>query len=58
MAGGVVSGAGGPDVGTLNLLARLGLMAKRTGGTLKLSDVCSELLELIELAGLPIEVER
>lgn len=58
VAGGVLAGAVSPDIDTVNVIARLALMARQTGTTFHLADACPELLELIELAGLPVEVER
>ena len=47
-----------PDLGAVDLIARISLMARRTGTTVKLEDVCPELVELLDLAGLPVQVER
>ena len=58
VAGGVLAGADSPDIDTVNMIARLALMARQTGTTFQLAGACPELLELIELAGLPVEVER
>jgi hypothetical protein len=56
VAGGVVAGGAKPDLDTVNLIARLALMAKRTGTTFQLVDACPQLLDLLELAGLPVKV--
>ncbi|HLX89867.1 MAG TPA: hypothetical protein VKR22_15585 [Acidimicrobiales bacterium] len=45
-------GLGAPDIGAMDQLARLALTARRLGVRVVLSDVCAELAELIELAGL------
>ena len=57
VACGVLASAVSPDIDAVNAIARLALMARRTGTTFHLADACPELLELIELAGLPVEVE-
>jgi hypothetical protein len=41
-----------PDAVTIDALARLQLTARRLGYQLRLHDACSELLELLTLAGL------
>ncbi len=41
-----------PDAGTIEVLARLQLTAKRLGGTLRLRHAGEELDELLSLAGL------
>jgi hypothetical protein len=53
-----LSGPGRPTIEVVGLLARLALDAKRRGDRLRLEDASRELLELLELAGLPVEVER
>jgi hypothetical protein len=58
LAGGFVSGEAKPDIEAVNTIARLALMARRSGTRFKLADACPELLELLELAGLAVEVER
>lgn len=58
VAGGELAGPILPDIGAVNVIARLALIAKQTGTTFHLADACPELLELIELAGLPVQVER
>jgi ABC-type transporter Mla MlaB component len=40
------------DVGIVDQLARLQLEAKRLGCSIRLRNVCAELVELIEFAGL------
>ena len=57
MAAGELTGETRPDLGTVDLIARLSLMARRTGTTLRLFEACPELVELLDLAGLPVEVE-
>ena len=51
-------GNGVPDLGTVDAVARLVLSARRVGAAVVLADVAPALLELLELAGLPIEMER
>jgi hypothetical protein len=41
-----------PDVGSIDALARLALLARRQGMELRLRKVSSELQELLELCGL------
>ena len=53
-----LSGPGRPTIETVGLLARLALVAKRRGDRLKVEQASPELLELLELAGLPVEVQR
>jgi hypothetical protein len=47
-----VGGAGTPDLGVLDRIARLRLDAKGRGQTLVLSEVCPDLVSLIRFAGL------
>jgi hypothetical protein len=47
-----VSGAGRPDIGTVDLLARMQLAAARLGWSLVLRDACPDLVRLLDLAGL------
>ncbi len=47
-----------PDLGAVDLIARLSLIARRTGSTVRLYDACPELVELLDLAGLPVQVQR
>jgi ABC-type transporter Mla MlaB component len=41
-----------PDLGTVDVLARAGLAARRGGCELRLADACTELRDLLDLAGL------
>ena len=43
---------GRPDMGIVDQLARLQLEAQRLGCSLRLHDICRELVELLELSGL------
>jgi hypothetical protein len=52
-----LGGCGPPDLGALETIARLALVAKRRGGTLVLSEVRPDLGRLLEWWGLPVEVE-
>jgi hypothetical protein len=53
-----LGGPGFPDIGAVDDVARLALLARRLGGRIVLSDVSPELRSLLELAGLRVEVER
>ena len=53
-----LEGTGNPDLGTLDDVARLALLASRLGGGIVLANLSRELLALLELAGLRIDVER
>jgi hypothetical protein len=61
IADGVLEGPSSPDLGAVDDLARLALLAKRLDAHLRLVQVTPQLAELLELAGLPdlcVEVER
>jgi hypothetical protein len=53
----VLDGPGAPDMGTVDYVARLALMAGRLGGRAVLTDVSPALQALLELAGLRAEVK-
>jgi hypothetical protein len=53
----VLSGPGAPDLGAVDDVARLALAAGRHGCAIVLAEVCPALRELLELAGLGVEVE-
>ncbi|MEU9555278.1 STAS domain-containing protein [Streptomyces fumanus] len=55
-AGGL--GPGPPGLETIELLARLQLTARRAGGLIRLRAPRPALRALLDLVGLPIEVER
>ena len=52
----LLSGEGAPGLPVVQALARLQLMARRTGGRIRLEQVSSALAELLDLAGLRGEV--
>lgn len=54
----VMGGPGVPDLEAVDALARWQLWAGRHGGSICLRDVCGELGELLDLAGLRREVGR
>ena len=54
----VLEGPGDPDLMAVDDVARLALLATRLGGAIALADLSPAMRELIELAGLPVEVER
>ena len=45
-----------PDMSIVDQIARLALTARRAGGQLVIESVCDELAELLDLAGLGVEV--
>ena len=53
----VITVSGSPDLGTIDLLARLRLTASRTGGKVRVIAEDPRLDELLELAGLRSVVE-
>ncbi|MEV8070031.1 STAS domain-containing protein [Streptomyces sp. NPDC004684] len=53
-----VGGLGPPGLGAVELLARLRLAAVRAGGGIRLRDPDPALLALLDLVGLPFEMER
>ena len=57
LASGVLEGRTPPDIGAVDDVARLALLAKRMGGGLVLSDVSADLRELVELTGLIVEMQ-
>ncbi|MBL3667919.1 STAS domain-containing protein [Streptomyces sp. M2CJ-2] len=52
-----VGGLGSPGLAAVNLLARLQLLARRTGGRIRLRDPDPALCSLLDLVGLRFEVE-
>jgi len=58
VGGCVIDGSGDPDLGAVETIARLALAAKRRGGAVILSEVHTGLVQLLDLSGLPVEVER
>ena len=57
LATGLLEGPTAPDVGAVDDVARLALLAKRLGGSVILTEVCSDLRALLELTGLAVEME-
>lgn len=53
----VLEGPGDPDLGAVNDVASLALLARRCGGDIVLADVSPATEALLELAGLRVEVE-
>jgi hypothetical protein len=53
-----LGGPSAPDLGAVDEVARLALLAARIGGRIELVDVTPALRELLELAGLGVEVGR
>jgi hypothetical protein len=49
---------GFPDIEMVDALARLALWAKKGGAVLSLDELSTEMRELLELAGLAVEMER
>jgi hypothetical protein len=54
----VADGPGRPDMAAVDDLARTQLMAKRLGGRAVVKTASPFFLELLDLAGLAVEVER
>ncbi len=46
-----------PDLGVIDELARLQLAARRLGYTIRLRNACAGLSELLDLAGLRLEMQ-
>ncbi|CAL9541007.1 STAS domain-containing protein [Streptomyces sp. enrichment culture] len=53
-----VAGIGPPGLAAVDLLARLQLTARRTGGRIRLREPAPELCALLDLVGLRFEVVR
>lgn len=54
----IVAGTGArPDMSVVDQIARLALTARRAGGRLIIDVLCDELAELLDLAGLGVEVQ-
>ena len=53
----VLEGRGTPDLAVVDDVARAALQAARLGATIRLGEVVPELQELLDLAGLRVEVE-
>ena len=51
-------GPSSPDLRTVDEVARLELLTARLGGRIELIDVAPALRELVDLAGLAVEMER
>lgn len=45
-----------PDISVVDQIARLALAARRAGGQLSIDSLCDELAELLDLAGLGVDV--
>jgi hypothetical protein len=45
-----------PDLAAIDGLARMQLAARRLGGVIRVTDMCPELAELVDLAGLRREL--
>jgi len=54
----VLTGQGLPDLGAVDQVARLALLAGRLGGVIVLAELAPALRVLLELAGLGVEVQR
>jgi hypothetical protein len=57
VGGCLLGGCGDPDLGAVDTIARLALVAKRRGGTVILSEVRADLGRLLDLSGLAVEVQ-
>lgn len=54
----VLGGCRRPDLAAVDCVGRLALAVRRRGAELVLSEVSTDLAELLWLAALPVEVER
>lgn len=54
----VLRGEGVPDLEAVDDVARLALAAARVGGRVVVAEVSPEMGELLDLAGLGVEVQR
>lgn len=52
LSGWPLAGAGRPDLAVVDALAQLQLAARRLGVSIEVREMCGELAELVELAGL------
>lgn len=52
-----LSGPGAPDGLAVDAVGRLALAARRISGTARLTAVCGELADLLEISGLVVEME-
>ena len=57
VGGCLLGGCDDPDLGTVETIARLALVAKRRGGGVVLSEVRDDLARLLDLCGLPVDVQ-
>lgn len=53
-----LSGPGAPDLLAVDAVAQLALSARHAQATIRVTDVAEDLSVLLELAALPVEVER
>ena len=53
----VLKGTGNPDLGDVEKLALMQLSAARIGGRIAIGAISPHLVELLELSGLPVEVQ-
>jgi hypothetical protein len=53
-----LQGPGSPDMAVVDEVARLALLAARVGARLVLRDVSPSMRELLDLAALPVEMQR
>jgi hypothetical protein len=54
----VLQGPGHPGLRAVDVIARLALMARRRGAVLTVAEASAELCQLLELCGLPVDVQR
>lgn len=54
----VLVGHGAPDLAAVDAVARTALRARRNGGRLVVVAAAPDLWALVQLAGLPVEMER
>jgi len=54
----VLEGSGDPDLDAVDTVARLALLSAHVSGTIGIAEVSPGMRDLLELAGLDVEMER
>lgn len=53
-----MAGESNPNIEAVDLIARWVVIARRASAEVRIENACPEMEELLELAGLPVEVVR